>query len=229
MDSYFKSGSVYFGSIAAATETGADVTLVAGRLAGALIVTVMEMQLDGTSSVALRREGCVRVASMCSETVFAGVCVCVSPLLNANQCPLLQLCNHPVILPVPPAVSIPFCMVTANHAWCPGNYYDATFRSNIKCLHLADMKQQSNPIRLQTLFAVQREAGKLLNQLRYSLSSSRIEMPPPLTAPPVTLSMTTDLRAAEQMHVCDAFKMKPNKGERQRECKENEEERAVVE
>lgn len=40
------------GSIAAATETGADVTLVAGRLAGALIVTVMEMQPDGTSSVA---------------------------------------------------------------------------------------------------------------------------------------------------------------------------------
>ncbi|KAJ4947664.1 hypothetical protein JOQ06_009697, partial [Pogonophryne albipinna] len=39
-----------FGSIAVATETGADVTLVAGRLAGALIVTVMEMQLDGTSS-----------------------------------------------------------------------------------------------------------------------------------------------------------------------------------
>ncbi|KAI4830886.1 hypothetical protein KUCAC02_002487, partial [Chaenocephalus aceratus] len=36
-----------FGSIAVATETGADVTLVAGRLAGALIVTVMEMQLDG--------------------------------------------------------------------------------------------------------------------------------------------------------------------------------------
>lgn len=42
-----------FGSIAVATETGADVTLVAGRLAGALIVTVMKMQLDGTSSVAL--------------------------------------------------------------------------------------------------------------------------------------------------------------------------------
>lgn len=58
-----------FGSMAVATETGADVTLVAGRLAGALIVTVMEMQLDGTSSVALRREGCVR--AVC-------VCVCVS-------------------------------------------------------------------------------------------------------------------------------------------------------
>ncbi|KAK2854224.1 hypothetical protein Q5P01_006885 [Channa striata] len=42
------------GSIAVATETGADVTLVAGRLAGALIVTVTEMQLDGTSSVAPR-------------------------------------------------------------------------------------------------------------------------------------------------------------------------------
>lgn len=55
-----------FGSIAVTTKTGADVTLVAGRLAGALIITVMEMQLDGTSSVALRREGCVRV------------CVCVS-------------------------------------------------------------------------------------------------------------------------------------------------------
>lgn len=55
--------------MAVATETGADVTLVAGRLAGALIVTVMEMQLDGTSSVALRREGCVR--AVC-------VCVCVS-------------------------------------------------------------------------------------------------------------------------------------------------------
>lgn len=41
------------GSIAVATETGADVTLVAGRLAGALIITVMKMQLDGTSSVAL--------------------------------------------------------------------------------------------------------------------------------------------------------------------------------
>lgn len=49
-----------FGSIAVVTETGADVTLVAGRLAGALIVTVMEMQLDGTSSVAK-----------------SGVCVCV--------------------------------------------------------------------------------------------------------------------------------------------------------
>lgn len=42
------------GSIAVATETGADVTLVAGRLAGALIITVMKMQPDGTSSVALR-------------------------------------------------------------------------------------------------------------------------------------------------------------------------------
>ena len=55
--------------MAVATETGADVTLVAGRLAGALIVTVMEMQLDGTSSVALRREGCVRAVCVC-------VCVC---------------------------------------------------------------------------------------------------------------------------------------------------------
>lgn len=51
--------------MAVATETGADVTLVAGRLAGALIVTVMEMQLDGTSSVALRREGCVRAVCVC--------------------------------------------------------------------------------------------------------------------------------------------------------------------
>lgn len=56
------------GSIAAATETEADVTLVAGRLAGALIVTVMEMQLDGTSSVALRREGCVHVGECVSES-----------------------------------------------------------------------------------------------------------------------------------------------------------------
>lgn len=48
-----------FGSIAVATETGADVTLVAGRLAGALIVTVTGMQLDGTSSVALQRGVCV--------------------------------------------------------------------------------------------------------------------------------------------------------------------------
>lgn len=45
-----------FGSIAVATETGADVTLVAGRLAGALIITVTKMQLDGTSSVALQGE-----------------------------------------------------------------------------------------------------------------------------------------------------------------------------
>lgn len=45
------------GSIAVATETGADVTLVAGRLAGALIITVMKMQPDGTSSVALRGGG----------------------------------------------------------------------------------------------------------------------------------------------------------------------------
>lgn len=45
-----------FGSIAVATETGADVTLVAGRLAGTLTITVMKMQLDGTSSVALRGE-----------------------------------------------------------------------------------------------------------------------------------------------------------------------------
>lgn len=50
------------------TETEADVTLVAGRLAGALIVTVMEMQLDGTSSVALRREGCVHVGECVSES-----------------------------------------------------------------------------------------------------------------------------------------------------------------
>ncbi|CAB1418069.1 unnamed protein product [Pleuronectes platessa] len=42
-----------FGSIAVATETGADVTLVAGRLAGALIVTVMEMQLDGVCTTAV--------------------------------------------------------------------------------------------------------------------------------------------------------------------------------
>uniref|UniRef100_A0AAV2LNG5 Uncharacterized protein n=1 Tax=Knipowitschia caucasica TaxID=637954 RepID=A0AAV2LNG5_KNICA len=42
-----------FGSIVVVTETGADVTLVAGRLAGALIVIVTEMQLDGTSSVAV--------------------------------------------------------------------------------------------------------------------------------------------------------------------------------
>lgn len=52
------------GSIAVATETEADVTLVAGRLAGALIITVTKMQLDGTSSVFFHveeRRVCVRV------------------------------------------------------------------------------------------------------------------------------------------------------------------------
>lgn len=61
------------GSIAVATETEADVTLVAGRLAGALIITVMKMQLDGTSSVFFR----VEERRVCARARLRAQCVCV--------------------------------------------------------------------------------------------------------------------------------------------------------
>lgn len=43
-------------------------------------------------------------ASMCSETVFAGVCVCVSPLLNANQwVAQAERLSNPIAAPLCPS------------------------------------------------------------------------------------------------------------------------------